>query len=154
MAADLEKHLAPVGASLHSAASRMVGSDNPRAPPQHRWIRVVDRLEFFGDSDDHASRLVNVGFSYAYRLVNVGLSYAYRHQELQLVTSANAVRLKDLRLSVVNGNNPYSADAPLQQPQIVGVMVATRPGQHPTVGDLSSAGRAGPSPADGSPLLQ
>lgn len=143
MAAHLGKHLAPVGALLHSAVSRMVESENPRARPQHRWIRVVDRLEFFGDSNDHASRLVNVG-----------LSCAYRHQELQFLTSANAVRLKDLRLSVVNGNNPNSADAPLQQPQIGGVIVARQPGQHPTVGDVAGAGGAGPSPAGSPPLVQ
>lgn len=87
--AQLDKHLAPVGASFHAVVSRMVEFDNPSAPPQYRCIRIVDRLQFFWDDDDHASRVVNAG-----------TSDAYRYQELHHVTAAVAVRLKALRLSV------------------------------------------------------
>lgn len=76
VAGQLDKHLAPVGANLHSALIRVMERDNPRAPLQHRWIRVVDRLELFGDSDDPPCRLVSVR-----------LSSAYGHQELDMLTS-------------------------------------------------------------------
>lgn len=45
----------------------MVVSENPREPPSHRWIRVLDRLGFFSDGDKHAERIVNIGMSFAYR---------------------------------------------------------------------------------------
>lgn len=84
----LDAHLDPVGASLQAAISRMCEADNPSEAPQHRWIRVFDRLGLFSDTDDHACRVINIG-----------LSYAYRHQELNALTAANAIMLQDLRLS-------------------------------------------------------
>lgn len=81
----LNDHLDPVGAALHSSVSRMVKADNPSAPPQYKWIRAVDRLGFFSDTDAHACRVVNVG-----------LSYAYCHQALDVLRAANTVRLSQL----------------------------------------------------------
>ena len=63
----LDLHLAPYGAAVHCAVSRMAVPNNPREAPSHRWIRVVDRLGFFADGDDHAERIVNVGLAYAYQ---------------------------------------------------------------------------------------
>jgi len=82
----LDSHLAPHGASLHSAVSRMQVSDNPREAPTHRWIRVVDRLGFFSDSNAHAERIVNVG-----------LSFAYRHMEVDALAEANAILLGNVQ---------------------------------------------------------
>jgi len=59
----LDQHLAEHGASVHSAVSRMLASENLQEPPSHRWIRVVDRLGFFTDAYDHAERIVNIGLS-------------------------------------------------------------------------------------------
>lgn len=133
VAKQLDNHLAPVGATVHSAVSRMVQSDNPRAPPQHRWIRIVDRLEFFGDADDHASRVVNVG-----------LSYAYRHQEVHDLTATNAVRLSNVRPDADNGVHPPIADAALAQPPPGGVIVADRrPGAVPLQSPGGQAGGVG-----------
>lgn len=129
LAAQLDNHLTPVCASLHSAVSRMVETDNPRAPPQYRWIRIVDRLEFFGDADDHASRLVNVG-----------LSYAYRHQDLDVIATSNAVRLKDLRESE---NVLATAGAPAQMPPPGGLIVARRPGPPASADGHARAGGPG-----------
>jgi len=93
VAAKLDTHLAQSGATLHVAVSRMCEADNPTDAPQHRWIRVIDRLGLFGDEDDHASRVINIG-----------LSYAYRHKELNVVSEANAVRLRELRLLATTGD--------------------------------------------------
>lgn len=100
VASQLESHLAPVGASLHAAVSRMCEGDNPLAPPQHRWIRVIDRMGFFSDTDEHACRVVNIG-----------LSNAYRHKELDALTAGNALRLGDLCLSVSGGSGCNSPQA-------------------------------------------
>lgn len=78
----LDDHLAPFGATIHCAASRLIVSENPRETPCYRWIRVVDRLGFFSDDDDHAQRVVNIG-----------LSFAYRHLEVNALADANAVLL-------------------------------------------------------------
>jgi len=82
-ATKLDMHLAPHGASLHSAVSRIITSANPTEAPRHRWIRVVDRLGFFTDKDLHAQRVVNVG-----------LSYAYRNLQLNALTEDNALLLQ------------------------------------------------------------
>lgn len=138
VAKQLDNHLAPVGATVYSAVSRMVKSDNPRVPPQHRWIRIVDRLEFFGDADDHASRVVNVG-----------LSYAYRHQEVHNFTAFNAVCLSNVRPDADNGVHPPIDDAVLAQPPPGGIIVADR---RPGAGPLQSPiGQAGGVRADGTP---
>ena len=78
----LDAHLAPHGASIHSAVSRMLVSDNPREAPCHHWIRVYDRMGFFADDDRHAERVVNCG-----------LAYAYRFMEADALAEANAVLL-------------------------------------------------------------
>jgi len=78
----LDFHLAPHGAALHSAVSRMQVSENPQEAPTHRWIRVVDRLGFFSDNNSHAERVVNVG-----------LAFAYRHLEVDAVAKSNALLL-------------------------------------------------------------
>lgn len=130
VAKQLDNHLAPVGATLHSAVSRMVQSDNPRAPPQHRWIRVVDRLEFFGDADDHASRVVNVG-----------LSYAYRHQEVQHLTATNALRLSNVLPGAGDSVHPPIDAAALPQPPAGGVVVSDR--QRGSLLQPSPGGQAG-----------
>jgi len=84
----LDQHLAPTGAVLHAAISRMCQADNPMDAPQHRWIRVQDRLGLFSDGDDYSSRVINMG-----------LAYAYRHQELDALSEANALRLEQLRIA-------------------------------------------------------
>jgi len=88
IAITLDEHLSPAGAALHTAISRMCLPDNPLHAPQHRWIRVHDRLGFFSDEDEHSSRIVNIG-----------LSYAYRHKELDALAEANALQLERLRLT-------------------------------------------------------
>jgi len=85
-AVKLDGLLAPHGACLHSAVSRMYSSGNPHEPPRHRWIRVVDRLGVFTEKDAHAQRIVNVG-----------LSFAYRHLELNELTEDNAPLLSRSR---------------------------------------------------------
>lgn len=144
VAKQLDNHLAPVGATLHSAVSRMVQSDDPRAPPQHRWIRIVDRLEFFGDADDHASRVVNVG-----------LSYAYRHQEVHDLTATNALRLSNVLPGAGDGVHPPIAAAALPQPPTGGVVVAERrrgPLPSPPSGGQAGAVDAGGTPRGDPPL--
>jgi len=88
MANKLDEHLAPTGAVLHAAISRMCEADIPMDAPQHRWIRIHDRLGFFSDADEHASRVINLG-----------LAYAYRHKELEGLSQTHALRLEQLRLS-------------------------------------------------------
>jgi len=83
----LDTHLAPLGASVHAAVSRMYAADNPNDLPQHRWIRVVDRSGFFTDTDEHARRVINIG-----------LSFAYRHMELDALAADHAVLLREYRL--------------------------------------------------------
>lgn len=78
----LDMHLAPHGAAVHAAVSRMVVPTNPRDAPSYRWIRVVDRVGYFSDADSHAVRLVNMG-----------LSYAYRFLEADAVAASNATLL-------------------------------------------------------------
>jgi len=86
LGAKLDEHLAPTGAVLHAAVSRMCQAENPMDAPNHRWIRIHDRVGFFSDQDDHGSRIVNIG-----------LAYAYRHKELEALSAANTVRLEQLR---------------------------------------------------------
>eukprot|EP00168_Porphyra_purpurea_P017449 TRINITY_DN6049_c0_g1_i2.p2 TRINITY_DN6049_c0_g1~~TRINITY_DN6049_c0_g1_i2.p2 ORF type:complete len:169 (+),score=17.36 TRINITY_DN6049_c0_g1_i2:245-751(+) len=81
----LDAHLAPHGACLHSAVSRMYSSGRAHDPSRHRWIRVVDRLGFFTDKDVHAQIIVNVG-----------LSFAYRRLEVNRLTEDNAVLLSNV----------------------------------------------------------
>jgi len=47
VAMKLEEHLAPTIAILHAAISSMCEGDNLMDAPQHRWIRIVDRIGFF-----------------------------------------------------------------------------------------------------------
>jgi len=82
-ASKLDLHLAPYGASLHCAVSRMVVSANPQEAPTHRWIRVVDRLGFFTDADRHSERIVNLG-----------LAFAYRHLEADALAEASALLMR------------------------------------------------------------
>jgi len=86
LGAKLDEHLAPTGAVLHAAVSRMCQAENPMDAPEHRWIRIHDRVGFFSDQDDHGSRVINIG-----------LSYAYRHKEFDALAAANTVRLEQLR---------------------------------------------------------
>jgi len=111
VAVKLDGHLSPVRATLHVAVSRMCEADNPTHAPQHRWIRIIDRLGFFGAEDDHTSRVINVG-----------LSYAYRHKELDVMSEATALRLRELRLSVANDNG---RDTTITDPALIpsGVVV-------------------------------
>ena len=95
LGAKLDEHLAPTGAVLHAAVSRMCRGENPMDPPHHRWIRIHDRLGFFADQDDHESRIINIG-----------LSFAYRHKELDALPEANALRLEQLRLDGVRRQDP------------------------------------------------
>jgi len=86
VAMKLDEHLAPTGAILHAAISRMCEGDSPMDAPQHRWIRIVDRIGFFSDDDDHACRVINLG-----------LSFAYRQKELDAAAKAIALRLERTR---------------------------------------------------------
>lgn len=99
-ASQLDGHLVSVGAALHVAVSRMIEPDNPLAPSQLRWIRVIDRLNVFCDSDEHACRAVNIG-----------MAYAYRHKELDALTAANAFRLSDVHLSAGRGRGTTAGGA-------------------------------------------
>lgn len=156
VASQLDSYLAPVGASLHAAVSRMCEGDNPLAPPQHRWIRVIDRLGFFRDTDEHTCRVVNIG-----------LSNAYRHKELEALTAANALRLCDLRLSTSGGGG--DGGTPLSQrcvppggvvvPRPVGLGGTNSPArvaQSRSASDATVVGGASvrdPSADDGSSIL-
>jgi len=84
----LDLHLAPYGATVHSAVSRMLVPDNPRDSPSYRWIRITDRVGFFSDDDAHAVRLVNIG-----------LSYAYRYLEADAISVANTSLLEETQQS-------------------------------------------------------
>lgn len=137
VAAQLDTHLASVGAALHSAISRMTETDNPSAPPRHRWIRVVDRLGFFPDQDQHASRIVNMG-----------LAYAYRHKELDLVTAANALLLRNKRpLVPVNDGGGNT----LTPPEVVPVGGIAVPRVSGSAGTRPPAGSSAALPAGGGP---
>eukprot|EP00168_Porphyra_purpurea_P009324 TRINITY_DN2264_c0_g1_i1.p1 TRINITY_DN2264_c0_g1~~TRINITY_DN2264_c0_g1_i1.p1 ORF type:complete len:563 (-),score=82.50 TRINITY_DN2264_c0_g1_i1:553-2241(-) len=94
-AVKLDEHLAPIGTALHCAISRMCPADSPLQAPQHRWIRVCDRAGFFFNED-----------AYSCQVINIGLAYAYRHKELEALAEANAVVLKQLRLSKVGEKAP------------------------------------------------
>lgn len=111
-ASQLDGHLAPVGASMHVAVSRMCEADNPLSPAQLRWIRVMDRLGFFCDTDDHACRTVNIG-----------MLYAYGHQEFGALPAADALRISDLRLSAALGRNKDAGGA--SPSQVAGAAGAT-----------------------------
>lgn len=89
MATHLDAHLLPVGASLPARVGCVIEPEDPRAAPQHRWIRVFDRLGFFTNNCAHAARVVSVG-----------MSFAYRHNELNLLTAASTLRLGELDRSV------------------------------------------------------
>lgn len=102
VAMQLDSHLASVGATLHAAVSRMTEMDNPAAPPRHRWIRIIDRLGFFPDHDQHAKRIIKMR-----------LAYAYRHKEVDLVTAANALHLLSQRVPCTcNGGSGTGATSP------------------------------------------
>ncbi|GAB0496772.1 hypothetical protein MMPV_008088 [Pyropia vietnamensis] len=87
-ATKMDLHLAPYGAALHCAVSRMVVSANPEEAPTHRWNRVVDRLRLFADANAHSERIVNIG-----------LAYAYRHLEADALAEANALLLRRAKFS-------------------------------------------------------
>jgi len=89
VAMKLDEHLSPTGAILHAAISRMCEGDSAMGAPQHRWIRIVDRIGFFSDEDEHASRVINLG-----------LSFAYRQKELDAAAKAIALRLERTRAAV------------------------------------------------------
>lgn len=126
----LDKQLEPVGATLHSSISRLCEADNPSAPPRYRWIRVIDRLGLFG-KDDHACRVVNIG-----------LSYAYRQKELDSLTSANALRLEDLRRRTAAAGDTPEAAPPADAIPAGGILVAQRAAgsDGPAGGDLGVPG--------------
>jgi len=129
----LDVNLAPYGASLHCAVSRMIVPTNPEEAPTHRWIRVLDRLGFFADGDEHAERIVNVG-----------LSFAYRHLEVDALVGANMALLEKRRASTGVGSG---IDAGLECGQgeaalPAGGVVVTRTGDTPS---KASAG----APSDG-----
>lgn len=114
----LDRQLAPTGAVIHIAVSRMCEAENALAAPQHRWIREFDLLGFFSDALDHACRIVDIG-----------LSYAYRHKELNVLTTTNALRLRALSDPSTSGQNASSGVN--SEPQEVppgGVSVSARPG--------------------------
>lgn len=90
-----DSHLAPYGATVHTAVSRLLVSDNPRNAPCYRWIRIVDRVGLFSDDDAHAVRLINICLSYAYRFV-----------EADALAVANAALLGQTRTSTVRGPAP------------------------------------------------
>jgi len=98
--AKLDEYLAPTGAVLHAAVSRMCAGENPMDPPHHRWIRVHDRLGFFADQDEHASRIVNTG-----------LTFAYRHKELEALSAVSELRLEQFRLNKTRSQVPASTSA-------------------------------------------
>jgi len=89
VAMKLDEHLAPSGAILHATISRMCEGDNHMDGPHHRWIRIVDRIGFFFDDDEHAGRVINLG-----------LSFAYRQKELDAAAKAIALRLERTRAAV------------------------------------------------------
>jgi len=80
--AKLDEHLAPTGAVLHCAVSRMVAGENPLDSPHHRWIRIHDRIGFFVNKDDRACRVINNG-----------LLFSYRYKELEAIAEANVLIL-------------------------------------------------------------
>lgn len=124
----LDGHLATTGGAIHVAVSRMCEADNPLAAPQHRWIRIFDRLGFFSDGDEHACRIVNIG-----------LSYAYRHKEVNVLTAANALRLRAGAASPVpDGDQITGHGAGQQQVPEGGIVVGRRPGMSPPIGGDSS----------------
>lgn len=148
----LDSHLAPYGATVHMAVSRLLVSDNPRNASCYRWIRIVDRVGLFADDDAHAVRLINIGLSYAYRFV-----------EADALAVASAALLGQTRTSTVRGPAPVipqprapagtTSDAPsvesapqipAEEPSIPagGVVVARNTSQG--VGDGMSAGAVPP----------
>jgi len=131
--AKLDAHLAPHGAALHSAVSRMQVSDNPREAPIHRWIRVVDRLGFFSDSNSHAERIVNVG-----------LSFAYRHLEVDALAQANAMLLSQVQVT--------AADAEEGARRVEGVIVTSTDGGNGVAVGGAGDGSGGGSGADAAAL--
>lgn len=131
VATKLDAHLDPIGASLHASVSRMCEADNPTAPPQHKWIRVVDRLGFFSDTDAHACRVVNVG-----------LSYAYRHHALDIVTAANTVRLSQLHHVTASPAGLEQGTAAPEQVPAGGIVVPRVPGSSVVGGSDGPAGAA------------
>lgn len=112
----LDHHMATTGGAIHVAVSRMCDADNPRAAPQHRWIRLYDRLGFFSDGDEHAGRIVNIG-----------LSYAYRHKEVNSLTAANAVLLRSGSAAPAFDADFMSDGDSGQQPVPEGGVVVSRP---------------------------
>jgi len=131
--AKLDEHLAPTGAVLHAAISRTCQGESPMDAPHHRWIRIHDRLGFFADQDDHASRIINIG-----------LTFAYRHKELDALSAASALRLEQLRLTSARHPNPVGS-----------TRLSPRPGEVPDGGrvirDDGAAARveAGSAPGAG-----
>jgi len=132
----LDSHLAPHGASLHSAVSRMQVSDNPREAPTHRWIRVVDRLGFFSDDNLHAERIINIG-----------MAFAYRHLEVDALAKANAMMLRTARPAPQHTED----EDPVVQLPVGGVNVATTGGDS---GKGAMGAEADPAPRIDDPLLR
>jgi len=145
--AKLDEHLAPTGAVLHCAVSRMVAGENPLDPPHHRWIRIHDRIGFFSNHDDHSCRVINNG-----------LSFAYRYKELEAIAEANALVLEEVRLAISQrrgsaGSAPRLArpaplvagadDVPIGGRVLRDDGVAARRGGGGGPGDASAQGQAG-----------
>jgi len=85
VAMKLDEHLARPGTIWRPAISRKCEGDNHTDAPQHRWIRIG----FFSDNDKHASRMINLG-----------RSFAYRQKELDTADKAIALRLERTRAAV------------------------------------------------------
>jgi len=122
----LDFHLAPHGAALHSAVSRMQVSENPREAPTHHWIRFVDRLGFFSDSNAHAERIVNVG-----------LAFAYGHLEVDALAKSNSKLLAKAQPAAAHAVD--EDDCP-KLPEGGTVVASTRAGEKDGSGGTDGAG--------------
>jgi len=136
MAIKLDEHLAPTGAVLHAAISRMCQGDSPMDAPQHRWIRIQDRLGFFSDGEDHGSRVINMG-----------LAFAYRHKELEALSEANTLQLENLRIAAARANRTPVAAGGLSH---AAACAATQVGANVAEDDADPAAGHGGDDGDGS----
>jgi len=96
--AKLDEHLVPTGAFLHATISLTCQGEIHMDAPHHRRIRIHGLLGFFADQDDHVSRIINIG-----------LSFAYLQKELDAFSTASALLLEQLRLSSVRHSNPVGS---------------------------------------------
>jgi len=154
-AAKLDKYSEPHGAFFHSAISRLLTTDNPHDAPAVCWVRVLDRLGFFTDTDPHAQRIVNVG-----------LSFAYLHKHVDSLAAANALALDcavgptaaakggpaDVSGSIPSGGRVIRLDAPHDGGLDRAVASALGGGTLDTVGEVVDVGElavAGQHPLGG-----